>query len=214
MNTPSARTRKITALSAGPVAVLLAGALVWQGSQAAFTADTRNSGNAWSTGQVLLTDDDAGRAGFTVANMVPGDSGQKCITVTSESTVAGEVRAYVENLAESAQGLEDRIFFEVDIGTAASGGSFASCEGFVPEVRPDAPGPLPLSTLSEVNADYASGGAAWTTSGTAGETTTYRGTWEFNTDGMTQQQIDALQGARVSIDLVWELQVGDTTAAR
>ncbi|GAB3518157.1 hypothetical protein [Arthrobacter monumenti] len=209
MNTPSARIRKITAFSAGPIAVLLAGAMVWQGSQAAFTATTRNAGNAWSTGQVVLTDDDNGVAGFTVENMVPGDTGQRCLEVTSNSTVAGEVRAYVANLADSPQGLEDHIEFEVEIG---EGGSFANCEGFVPEARPDAPGPLPLSTLAQVNNNYASGGAAWVTEGTPGESKTYRGTWTFDTTGMSQQQIDALQGARVSVDLVWELQVGDSTA--
>lgn len=210
MNSPSPRTRKILSLSAAPVAILLAGGLVWQGSQAAFTADTRNAGNSWSTGQVLLTDDDEGRAGFTVENMVPGDTGSRCLTVTSNSTVPGQVRAYTENLAESAQGLEDHILFEVEIG---EGGSFANCDDFVPEDRPDAPGPLPLATLGDVNSDYASGGAAWTTDGTPGESKVYRGSWEFNTDGMTQQEIDALQGARVSMDMVWELQVGESTPA-
>ncbi len=205
MHSPSIRAQKIAAWSAAPVAVLLAGGLVWQGSQAAFTASTRNAGNAWSTGQVVLTDDDNGVAGFTVENMLPGDTGQRCITVTSGSTVPGEVRAYVANLAES-KGLEDRVKLEVEVG---EGGSFADCTGFVPEVRPDAPGPLPLSTLAEVNNSYATGGATWTTEGTPGESKTYRGSWEFDTTGMTQQEIDALQGARVSIDLVWELQAGD-----
>ncbi len=204
MKTPTLRSRKIAAWSAAPIAVLLAGGLVWQGSQAAFTATTRNAGNAWSTGQVLLTDDDKGVAGFTVENMVPGDSGEKCITVTSGSTVAGEVRAYVANLAP-AKGLEDRITFKVEVG---EGGSFADCTGFVPADRPGAPGPLPLSTLNNVNNNYATGGAAWETAGTPGESRTYRGSWAFNTDGMDQGQVDALQGARVSVDLVWELQVG------
>lgn len=208
MKTPSHRTRKVVALSTAPVAILLAGVLVWQGSQAAFTSTTRNSGNAWSTGQVLLTDDDNGVAGFTVENLIPGDTGEKCIKVTSNSTVAGEVRAYVANLAKSAQGLEDHIKLKVEIGT---GGNFASCANFVSEARPDAPGLQPLSTLNTVNTDYASGGAAWDTEGTSGESKTYRGSWEFDTTGMTQPQIDALQGARVSMDLVWELQVGEPT---
>lgn len=199
--TPSARSRKIAALAAGPLAVLLAGGMVWQSSNAAFTATTRNSGNAWSTGSVALTDDDQGRAGFTVTNLVPGQTGEKCIVVTSGATVPGEVRSFVENLSGSAQGLEDRITLRVERGT---GGSFDDCSGFTPE-----PGALPaqsLRTLSQVNSDYATGGVPWDTVGTAGESATYRGTWVFDTAGLTQQQIDALQGARVSIDLVWELQ--------
>lgn len=199
------RARKWIAVSAGPLAVLIAGGLVWQSSTAAFTATTRNSGNAWSTGQVTLTDDDRGVAGFTVENLIPGQTGQKCIVVTSGSNVAGEVRAYVQNLSTSAQGLENHIKLLVEKGT---GGSFDDCTGFTP-----APGALPaqsLTTLAQVNNNYATGGAIWATAGTPGESQSYRGTWVFDTTGLTQQQIDALQGARTSIDLVWELQTDDT----
>jgi hypothetical protein len=195
------RARRWAALTAGPLAVLIAGGLVWQSSNAAFTASTRNAGNSWSTGQVTLTDDDRGVAGFTVESLVPGQTGQKCIVVTSGSNVPGEVRAYVQNLSASAQGLESRIKLLVEKGT---GGSFNDCGGFTP-----VPGALPaqpLSVLAQINADYATGGAAWTTAGTPGESQTYRGTWTFDTEGLTQQQVDALQGARTSVDLVWELQ--------
>jgi hypothetical protein len=204
MHAPSPRARKIAGLSAAPIAVLVAGVMVWQGSTAAFTATTRNAGNSWATGQVALTDDDAGRAGFTVENLVPGATGEKCIEVTSNSTVAGEVRAYTQNLSGSAAGLEDHIDLRVERGT---GGSFNSCEGFAP-----VPGALPaqsLTTLSQANRDYATGGAVWDTEGRAGESSTYRGTWTFDTEGLTQSQIDALQGSRVSVDLVWELQSND-----
>ena len=46
MKSPSARTTKIVSLAAAPVAIVLAGAMVWQASNAAFTATTRNSGNS------------------------------------------------------------------------------------------------------------------------------------------------------------------------
>ncbi|WP_344119121.1 hypothetical protein [Kocuria aegyptia] len=204
MRTPSPRARKIAGLSSAPIAVLVAGVMVWQGSTAAFTATTRNAGNSWATGQVGLTDDDAGRAGFTVENLVPGQTGEKCILVTSNSTVAGEVRAYTQNLSGSAAGLEDHIDLRVERGT---GGSFNSCDGFTP-----VPGALPaqsLSVLAQANRDYTTGGAVWATEGRAGESSTYRGTWTFDTEGLTQSQIDALQGSRVSVDLVWELQSND-----
>jgi hypothetical protein len=200
MRSPSARLRRATALAVAPTAILAAGALVWQSSTAAFTATTRNAGNSWSTGQVTLTDDDQGRAGFTVTNLVPGQTGQRCIVVTSGSNVPGEVRSYVENLSGSAQGLEDHILLRVERGT---GGNFESCDGFTP-----LPGALParsLSELAEENYDYATGGAPWETTGTPGESMTYRGTWTFDTSTLTQREVDALQGAQVSIDLVWEL---------
>jgi len=186
---------------------LVAGGMVWQGSQAAFTASTRNAGNSWSTGSVMLTDDDQGAAAFTVENMVPGQTGQKCIVVTSQSNVEGEVRAYTQNLV-SSRGLEDRIFFDLEQGT---GGSFNDCTGFTPSAN--AVPELPLSELAEVNHDFETGGAVWETAGEAGETQSYRGTWRFDTTGMTQEQVNALQGARVSIDLVWELQSDESPTA-
>lgn len=204
MTTPSRGVRRAAALAVAPVAILAAGALVWQSSTAAFTATTRNAGNSWSTGQVALTDDDAGRAGFTVTGLVPGQTGERCIVVTSNSTVPGEVRSYVENLSPSPQGLQDRVRLKVERGT---GGSFESCTGFTP-AQPSLDA-QPLSTLAQGYNSWATGGQPWTTTGTPGESTTYRGTWVFDTTGMTQQQIDALQGAQVSIDLVWELQSAD-----
>lgn len=200
MKNPSPLTRKIALLAAGPLAVLVAGGMVWQGSQAAFTASTRNAGSAWSTGNVTLTDDDLGAAAFTVENIVPGQTGQKCIVVTSQSNVAGEVRAYTQNLVTS-KGLENRIFFDLERGT---GGSFNDCTGFTPTANtiPE----LPLATLASVNRDFATGGAPWQTAGTPGESQSYRGTWRFDTTGLSQEGINALQGARVGIDLVWELQ--------
>ncbi|MFF2842583.1 hypothetical protein [Paenarthrobacter sp. NPDC057981] len=200
MKSPSSRTRAIAAFTAGPVAVLIAGAMVWQGSQAAFTATTRNSGSSWSTGSVTLTDDDLGAAAFTVENIVPGQTGQKCIVVTSNSNVPGEVRAYTQNLITD-RGLENRIFFDLEQGT---GGSFNDCTGFTPTANtvPE----LPISTLAANSRDYATGGSIWDTAGTPGETQSYRGTWRFDTTGLTQDQVNALQGARVGIDIVWELQ--------
>ncbi|WP_413455086.1 hypothetical protein ACLQ8T_14630 [Glutamicibacter sp. FR1] len=203
MRNPSARTTKIVGFAAAPVAILLAGAMVWQASNAAFTATTRNSGNSWATGQVALTDDDKGTAAFTVDKLVPGQSGTKCIVVTSNSTVPGEVRSYVQNLATSAVGLEKHIKLKVERGT---GGTFDDCAGFTPiGIAPEA---YSLEELATANQDYATGGTAtaWETTGTVGESTVYRGTWTFDATGLSQPQLDALQGAQTSIDLVWELQ--------
>ena len=201
MNTPSARTRKIAAFGAAPLAILIAGTMVWQGSQAAFTASTRNAGSAWSTGNVKRGDDDLGAAAFHVENIVPGQTGQKCIVVTSGSDVPGVVRAYTQNLI-SAKGLENRIMFDLEQGT---GGSFNDCTGFT-AVGPNTVPEMTLAALAAANRDFASGGAPWVTTGTPNETRSYRGTWRFDTTGMSQSEIDALQGARVGIDLVWELQ--------
>jgi hypothetical protein len=193
--------RAIAALTAGPLAVLAAGSLVWSASDAAFTASTRNSGNAWSTGSVVLTDDDNGNAAFTVNSLVPGQTGTKCIVVSSNSTVAGQVRAYMKNLTDSAQNLSEHIKLTIEQGT---GGTFNDCTGFTPSGTSLAP--LDVKTLAATASDYSSGTSIWNTTGTPGEKRTYRGTWSFDTTGMTQQEIDRLQGATLSVDMVWELQ--------
>ncbi|SEE85158.1 hypothetical protein SAMN04489740_2785 [Arthrobacter alpinus] len=200
MKTPSSLTRKIAMFAAAPVAVMIAGGMVWQGSQAAFTASTRNSGSSWSTGNVTLSDDDLGAAAFTVENIVPGQTGQKCIVVTSQSNVPGVVKPYTQNLI-SAKGLENRIFFDLEQGT---GGSFNDCTGFTPTSNnvPE----MTIAALSTTTQNFATGGSPWATAGTPGETRSYRGTWRFDTTGMSQEEINALQGARVGLDLVWELQ--------
>ncbi|MEO8261253.1 MAG: hypothetical protein ABI566_01675 [Pseudolysinimonas sp.] len=199
MRTPTARTRRLATLIIGPTAILVAGLLVWNGSSAAFTATTRNSGNNWETGSVLLSDDDLGTASFSVTGIVPGQTGTKCLVVTSESTVPGEVRIYVDNVG--AQGLENHITITLETGT---GGSFADCTGFTPDA-PALPA-QPLATIGATIHDYATGGLPWVTTGTPGETKSYRAVWTFDVAGLTQAQIDALQGKSVSASVVWELQ--------
>ena len=200
MKKPSTRARALLGYGAVPLAILLAGGLVWQSSYAAFTATTRSAGNSWSTGSVALTDDDRGVAAFSATNVVPGSTGTKCIVVTSTASVPGEVRSYVANLSSSGATLGDRITFRLEPGT---GGSFNDCTGFVPSGTAEAPSPLPA--VAAARHDYATGGHAWATAGiAAGESRTYRGTWTFDTTGLTQAQIDALQGSSLSADLVWE----------
>ena len=200
MHAPTARTRRFLGLAVVPIALLAVGGLVWQGSSAAFTADTRNVGNNWATGSVTLTDDDLGAAAFQIANVTPGQTGSRCITVTSTSSVPGIVKLYVARVG--AQGLENNITVSTEIGT---GGSFGSCTGFVADGAA-----LPALSLAVAGAqysNYSTGVLPWTTAGVAsGESKSYRVTWVFQTGGLTQTEIDALQGKSASADVVWELQ--------
>jgi hypothetical protein len=198
MPKPTARTLRLASLLVGPAAVLVAGLLVWQASNAAFTATTRNSGSNWQTGSVMLSDDDLGAAAFRINGVVPGQTGSRCLVVTSQSTVPGQVRTYVQNLG--AQGLEGNITVSLAIGT---GGNFADCTGFVAATTLP---PLSIATISARMNSYATGVLPWNTAGTAGETKTYKATWTFDVTGLTQAQIDALQGKSASVDVVWELQ--------
>jgi hypothetical protein len=199
MRAPSIRTRRIVTLSSAPVAVLLAGLMVWQGSNAAFSADTRNIGNNWETGSVAISDDDGGAAMFQIANVVPMQAGEKCIAVTATSSVASVVKFYTGDLG--ADGLEPYVKMTIEQGT---GGSFASCTGFTSETTPAVEGPESLATLA-THSSWATSVLPWTK--TAGSTTkTYKFSWQFDTSALTQTQIDDLQGHGASINFEWELQ--------
>ncbi len=200
MKTPSSRTRAIAAFTAGPIAILIAGAMVWQARKprSRHPRATPEVPGVPATSRWLTMTSVPPHSQWRTSS--PGQTGQKCIVVTSNSNVAGEVRAYTQNLIAD-RGLENQIFFDLEQGT---GGSFNDCTGFTP-IANTVPA-LPLSTLSTQNRDFATGGSSWDTTGTPGETQSYRGTWRFDTTGLTQEQVNALQGARVSIDLVWELQ--------
>ncbi len=200
MKNPSIRARKIVGMSIAPAAILIAGALVWQSSYAAFSTSTRSAGNSWSTGSVALTDDDKGAAAFTAEKLVPGATGEKCIVVTSTADVPGVVKTYVANLSTSGDRLADHIVFTLESG---AGGSFNDCTGFVPDNEPVAT--RSITEVASESKDYASGGHAWATSGAA-EARSYRAKWTFDTTGLTQHQVDSLQGATVSADFVWEFQ--------
>ena len=97
MKSPGKKTTQALAIVATPVALVALGASVYQASYAAFTGQTRNSGNEWATGSVKLTDDDNGAARFRVANMLPGDTQTKCITVTADASVPSTVKGYAIN---------------------------------------------------------------------------------------------------------------------
>lgn len=192
-------SRRLAVALATPVAVLAGAAMVWQASYAAFTGTTRSSGNSWSTGQVALSDDDNGTARFQATNMTPGSTETKCLKVTATTSVAGVVKGYVLNLVHSPQALEDHILVSARAG---SGGGFSSCTGFVADETLLTP--TPLSTLATFN-DFAHGMGGWNVSAGT-QTRTYEITWTFDTTGLTQSQLDNLQGAQTGVDFQWELQ--------
>lgn len=197
MSTTS-RGGRIAVAAATPVAIVAAAAMVWQSSNAAFTGSTRNSGNNWSAGSVALSDDDAGTARFQVQNLTPGDTESKCLKVTANASVPGTVKGYAVNPAPSVHGLEDRIKIKIEGGT---GGGFSSCDGFTSEETIIAG--VTLGQMAAIDTYEEAIGGWDVTTGTSSRT--YRITWTFDTTGMTQNQIDQLQGDRTGIDMQWEL---------
>ena len=200
MKSPGTKTTKVLATVATPLALVALGASVYQASYAAFTGQTRNSGNEWATGSVKLTDDDNGTARFRVSNMLPGDTQTKCITVTADASVSSTVKGYAINPVASTAGLENRVKVTIEDG---AGGSFADCAGFVASGAALVDD-VPLSAIAQVNT-FEAGFGGWVVSpGVSSKT--YRMTWRFDTTGLTQQQVDQMQGARTGIDMQWEMQ--------
>ncbi|NPD03203.1 hypothetical protein HN031_00675 [Nocardioides sp. zg-1308] len=200
MKSPGTKTTQVLAIAATPLAIVALGASVYQASSAAFTGQTRNSGNEWATGSVKLTDDDNGAARFRVTNMLPGDTQTKCIVVTADASVPSTVKGYAINPVTSTAGLENKVLVTIDSGT---GGSFADCNGFTAVGAPHVTN-APLSAIAQVNT-FESGFGGWSVP--AGVSSrTYRLTWKFDTTGMTQAQVDQMQGARTGIDMQWEMQ--------
>lgn len=201
------KSRKVLAALATPVAVVAAGAMVYQASYAAFTGTTSNTGNEWSTGSVNLTDDDSGSAMFQVQNLLPGQSQSKCIRVTANASVPSTVKGYTVTPVKSAKGLEQHIDISIESG---DGGSFANCTGFTPDGVTSIPD-TPMSLLMAGATDWSNAMGAWAVAGTGPESKTYRISYKFDTAGLTQGEIDALQGSRVGVGIQWEMRSNDAS---
>ena len=211
MRTPSSRARRVALFAAGPVAVLAAAGMTWQASYAAFTAETRNAGDSWSSGTVYLSTDSGGSARFNATNILPSDTQTRCIKVTSTSSEPGTVKMYFLNAHPSTPatppaGMENFIKVSVNSG---DGGDFASCSGFVADSSPSQPivDNKSLACLGTTYNSYAAARGSWVTTGVvSGESKTYQITWTFDTTGLSEAQINALMGSQVGIDFEWEIQ--------
>ena len=123
---PSHRTAALAVTAAG-----CAVAFSLQGTQAAFTATTTSIGT-FTAGSVKLSDNDVTNdVLLNVGPLAQGASGEKCITVTYEGTLASNIRLHVA-VAETDGGsdgmlLDTHLDIKVDYGTA---GAWANCAGF------------------------------------------------------------------------------------
>ena len=194
---PGRRAAHLATAGALTLAVAASGGLVWQSSNAAYSARTANPTTSWATGTVVLTDDDTGSALFAVGDVKPGQDGSRCITVTSTGSLPSDVRLYGLGL-HSTNGLGDHLGLRISIG---QGGGFADCTGFT-ETDVVYDGPLSSFTTSS----YSAGRSLWRTSGTPagsaqGEQRTYR--FSYVLDAAAP---DSTQGSLASVEFVWEAQ--------
>ncbi len=179
----------VTAVLSG---VLGSGAMVWNASQAAFTATTANPTNSWTAGSVTLSDDDGSTAMFTATGLKPGSTGTKCIKVTYDGNIAsGLVKLYA---AAPTGTLGGYINMTVEVG---SGGTYADCTGFTPGTTI-----INSQLLTAVGAstNYSNGvSSGW--SPAVGENRTFRFTYT-----LSAATPDGQQGAACTMPFTWETQ--------
>lgn len=168
----------------------------------AFSATTANPGNAYTSGSVTLTDNDAGSAMFTGANLKPGlvtgNSGAtvECVRVSYTGSLSANVRMYA---AVTSGTLADYLDVRVRFGT----GSSRNCGDFTPSGTDfDGGGPLTAGVIyngemDELPSTYASGVAYPATAWTNGTT----GTYEFR---VTVQDDNNAQNRSADHTVTWE----------
>lgn len=145
-------------------AFLLAILMIMTVSRAAFSDTTANAGNAWDSGEVILTDDFQGSgAMFSETNIVPGSSGDNCITVEYLGSVSADVAL-------------------VNVSTAGSTGLAPALNVTISEY--DGPGcsgtPTQVFDGTMADADAAAfPGSGWTAA--AGDSRGYLIEWSFPT---------------------------------
>lgn len=176
----------------------LSGLIVWQASYSAFSTTTSNNGNNWTTATVGLSNDSGGTPMFTVSNIAPGATGNRCIQISSTSTVPSAVKLYTAIGAAPSNDISQYINVQIEQGT---GGTFASCSGFTPSGTAVYNGPL--STLTSTYTNFGNGLGPWSLTGTnLPERLSYRVTWTFSSSAPSSTQT----GTTPSVTFTWEAQ--------
>jgi hypothetical protein len=120
------KKREKALLSALVIGVL--GSFAALGVFGAFTATTTNAGNEFSTGSVVLADNDSGSALFNASNVKPGDAFTKCIKVSYSGSLDADVGFYTP---DTLGALAQYVNLTVTAGTQATA-TFPDCTGFSP----------------------------------------------------------------------------------
>jgi len=181
------------------LAMLVSGCMVYQASNAAFTAST-STGADFAAGTVQLALGSPGSVVFDASNLKPGDNEARCVNVTYSGSLTAQVRVYVSALTSSggdySHGAADYLGFTITEGTGATAGAGGDCTGF-------SAGALlgdPLNDLGdffEASPDYATGVGSWTPTGGISSTKSYRLTYRLYDDNTGQ-------GSAAQATLTWE----------
>jgi hypothetical protein len=189
--------KRAVAAAAAPLAVLASGALVWQSTYSAFSDTTQNPTSNWAAGSVSLSDDDSNTALFAASNLKPGQTGQKCIAVTSTGSLPAAVKLYGTSYAQT-KSLGTNLTLTVEEGTGAT---FGSCSGFTPIATGSQIYSGTVDGFGTSKTSYATGVGVWAPTGTASETRVYRVTYT-----LSSTTPDTAQGGTAQVGFTWESQ--------
>ncbi len=200
----SDRRRRRALRAATPLAALLIAALlIWQGSNAAFSATTDNTNDAWATGSLTLTNNGGGTsylgttaALFTESNLKPGDTGAKCITVHSGGTLPGNLRLYRGTVSgTNSAALAAVLDVTVDaVAVSATTNVPANCSGY----SGGSGGAVYNGTLNAMPSTYA--GASGTAVAGGPQRVVYRIGWTVNSSAG-----NTVQSSSAQANLIWEI---------
>jgi len=112
------------------IVVGVVGFVAGAGTFAAFSNTTGNNGNTFAAGTVVLDDNDAGSAMWTVANRIPGDSVTTCIRLTYTGTLGADVNLYSLSAVDT---VDQYLDLTVQKGSMPGGTTFPGCTGFSSE---------------------------------------------------------------------------------
>jgi hypothetical protein len=173
--------------------IILSAGATWRASSAVFTATTANGADTFATGNVALVDNDSAAAMFTVSGMKPGSTGQSCITVTYNGSLAAGVRLYGTS-PSATNSLDGQINLQVEESTASS--TFgASCTGFT---SPTTLYNGAMSTFGTTYTQYSNGLSTWAPSG-SGQVHSYRFTYTLSSSAP-----NSVMSSTASITFTWE----------
>jgi camelysin-like metallo-endopeptidase len=103
------------------------GGLAGLGVFGAFTSTTSNSNNSFASGTVVIGDNDANSALYSVSNAKPGTTTSGCIKLTYTGSLASDVRIYTTSTIGA---LGQYVDLSITPGTQTGSPAFPSCTGF------------------------------------------------------------------------------------
>jgi hypothetical protein len=120
------------------------------GTYSAFSATTVNPGDSFAAGTVVISDNDANAAMYTITGAKPNDVVTRCIRVTYTGSLPALVRLYTTTPINA---FGQYVTLSIDKGTMPGATTFPNCTGFTSESN------IFSGTLSS----FAAGNTNWAT---------------------------------------------------